>query len=217
MKQSHSEIISLIESVRRLGLEHTGCEPSVSCFNQSVDSLRMALENPPSLNESLASFAPIVDEVERRMVEHESSITDNFRGDDKALIESAVSLLALDAKGALSGGGIGGHARTIIESFVVRSKAKPKLAEPVPAKEAAIPEQWRVTGYGQIKKGDVISMVMAGRRICTSAKEVLNAGTVKEEVIYNRKKNHYFITSMVLDGTSNHKDVFIIPAGGEPC
>lgn len=85
-------------------------------------------------------------------------------------------------------------------------------AGPQPAQAASIPEQWRVTGYGQIKKGDVISMVMAGRRICTSAKEVLNTGTSKEEIVYNRKKNHYFITSMVLDGTSNHKDVFIIPA-----
>lgn len=82
-------------------------------------------------------------------------------------------------------------------------------AHPLPAQ--AIPEGWRLTGFGQIKAGDVISLVMAGRRICTSAKEVLNAGTRKEEIVYNRKKNHYFITSMVLDGTSNHKDVFIIP------
>jgi len=77
--------------------------------------------------------------------------------------------------------------------------------------QAAIPESWRVTKAGQIKVGDVISMVMAGRRICTSAKEVLSAGTDREEIVYNRKKNHYFITSMVLDGTSNHKEVFIIP------
>ncbi len=80
-----------------------------------------------------------------------------------------------------------------------------------PTQAAAIPESWRLTKAGQIKVGDVISMVMAGRRICTSAKEVLNAGTDREEVIYNRKKNHYFITSMVLNGTSNHKEVFIIP------
>jgi hypothetical protein len=81
-----------------------------------------------------------------------------------------------------------------------------------PPQAAAIPESWRLTKSGQIKVGDVISMVMAGRRICTSAKEVLNAGTDKEEIVYNRKKNHYFITSMVLNGTSNHKEVFIIPA-----
>jgi len=75
----------------------------------------------------------------------------------------------------------------------------------------AMPDAWRLTKQGQIKVGDVISLVVAGRRICTTAKEVLHPGTGAEEVIYNRKKNHYFITSMVLDGTSNHKDVFIMP------
>jgi hypothetical protein len=46
---SHAEIVSLIENVRRWGLDHTGCEPSVSCFHQAVDNLRMALENPPAM------------------------------------------------------------------------------------------------------------------------------------------------------------------------
>lgn len=74
-----------------------------------------------------------------------------------------------------------------------------------------IPNDWRVTKFGQIKTGDVISLVCGDKHICTTAKEILNAGTNREEVIYNRKKNHYFITSMVLDGTSMHKHVFIVP------
>lgn len=86
----------------------------------------MSEENPKNLNESLARFAPVADEAERRIAESDQHITDNFRGDDKALIDSAVSLLALDAKGALSGGGLGGHARTIIESFIVRHEKMAK-------------------------------------------------------------------------------------------
>lgn len=88
--------------------------------------------------------------------------------------------------------------------------------QPAPQQAAAMQESCKLTKADQIKVGDVISMVIAGRRICTSAKEVLNAGTSREEIIYNRKKNHYFITSMVLDGTSNHKDVFIIPSSSLP-
>ena len=107
------------------------------------------------------------------------------------------------------------HRESEALSDYVRQEAEKLYAHPLPTQAVpeSMPEGWRLTGCGQIKQGDVISMVMAGRRICTSAKEILNAGTNKEEVVYNRKKNHYFITSMVLDGTSNHKDVSIIPAG----
>lgn len=51
-----------------------------------------------------------------KMVEH----CDDFHGDDAALVSSAKALLALDEKGALTGGGIGGHARTIIGAFIAR-------------------------------------------------------------------------------------------------
>jgi hypothetical protein len=44
-----SELTRLIEAVRKWGIDHTGCEPSISCFHQAVDNLRMALENPPSV------------------------------------------------------------------------------------------------------------------------------------------------------------------------
>lgn len=50
----------------------------------------------------------------------EVSRYDDFRGDNKWLVSSASSLLALDEKGALTGGGIGGHARTIIASLAAR-------------------------------------------------------------------------------------------------
>src|SRR5690606_11764066 len=42
---------------------------------------------------------------------------------------------------------------------------------------------------------------------------VLQAGTEDEEVVYNRSKNHYFITSMVVDGSSSHKNVMVASSG----
>jgi len=86
-----------------------------------------------------------------------------------------------------------------------------KVEQPDSAAPNDIPSEWRVNRFDQIKVGDVISLVCGDKHICTTAKEILNAGTNREEVIYNRKKNHYFITSMVLDGTSTHKHVFIVP------
>lgn len=56
---------------------------------------------------------------------------DDFRGDDAALISSAKALLALDEKGALAGGGIGGHARTIIGAFISRMAGQGERQEAV--------------------------------------------------------------------------------------
>lgn len=55
-----------------------------------------------------------------------------FRGNDQALIASARALLSLDEKGALSGGGIGGHARSIISACVARLTGNGGLPEVVP-------------------------------------------------------------------------------------
>jgi len=62
---------------------------------------------------------------------------------------------------------------------------------------------------GQIKPGDWLHFTVGGKFICTKAKEILEAGTHREEVVYNRSRNHYFITGMAVDGTSSHKGVMI--------
>lgn len=73
-----------------------------------------------------------------------------------------------------------------------------------------VTEKWvPLNRAGQIQAGDSFHCMMAGKFICAKAKLVLNSGTAREEIVYNRKKNHYFITSMVLDGTSSHKDVMV--------
>lgn len=60
---------------------------------------------------------------------------------------------------------------------------------------------------GQIQAGDMIRFTVAGRRMEGVVREVLNAGRDDEEIIYNRKRNHFFITSMAVNGTSTHKHV----------
>lgn len=77
--------------------------------------------------------------------------------------------------------------------------------------------QWeRLAHPGQIKAGDQLEFQVAGSKITAIVREVLNPGTTQEEVIYNRKRNHYFITAMALDGTSSHKQVLVrIRAGSD--
>ncbi len=64
-----------------------------------------------------------------------------------------------------------------------------------------------ITEYGQISVGDWLSFSVDGKFICATAKEILNAGHSTEEIIYNRKRNHYFISSLAINGQSSHKDV----------
>ncbi|QLG96679.1 hypothetical protein HZF02_32700 (plasmid) [Pseudomonas yamanorum] len=70
---------------------------------------------------------------------------------------------------------------------------------------------------GQIQPGDHLSFIMSGKPLCVPAVLVLAPGTEREEIVYNRKQNHYFITSMALDGTSSHKAVHVRSgaAGGD--
>ncbi|MGR6498025.1 hypothetical protein [Pseudomonas fulva] len=65
---------------------------------------------------------------------------------------------------------------------------------------------------GQVQDGDWLSFTVAGRFICAQARLVINPGTDKEEIVYNRQKNHYFVTSMAVDGSSTHKGVRVAKA-----
>lgn len=67
-----------------------------------------------------------------------------------------------------------------------------------------------VTGEGQLKKGDNITIV--GKSILddqkTTVKDVIQVNG-KEEVIINKRCNKYFITCMLVDGNSWAKQVQI--------
>jgi hypothetical protein len=63
---------------------------------------------------------------------------------------------------------------------------------------------------GQVKVGDKLKFKIGDKEYRETAKQILNQGTDKEEVIYNIQKNFYFITSMIISGFSNHKFVEVL-------
>ena len=71
------------------------------------------------------------------------------------------------------------------------------------------PEWMALTGPGQIKQGDMLRFKVGDSEIEAPAQLVLHEGTGREEIAYNRGKNHYFITGMAVDGTSSHKNVMV--------
>lgn len=76
--------------------------------------------------------------------------------------------------------------------------------------------RWKpVTGPGQVHHGDRVRFTIGDKQHQQRAKSILNWGTDKEEVIYDRGQNYYFITSMVANGTSNHKNVEYFDTRGE--
>ena len=68
---------------------------------------------------------------------------------------------------------------------------------------------------GQIQEGDWLCFTVSGSFICAQARLIIYPGTDKEEIVYNRKKNHYFCTDMAIAGTSNHKGVLVARAAPE--
>lgn len=68
----------------------------------------------------------------------------------------------------------------------------------------------KLTGFGQIKKGDTVSLVHNGITEFHFVDEVLNQGDQYEEILLDKRANIYFIVSMAIDGTSLAKDVQFI-------
>jgi hypothetical protein len=81
----------------------------------------------------------------------------------------------------------------------------------------AVPDGWKpLTRFGQVSVGDQVRFTIGEEHFHEKAKQILHAGTLGEEVIYNVKKNYYFITSMALAGKSNAKNVEVLSAA-PPC
>ncbi|WP_299197001.1 hypothetical protein, partial [uncultured Amphritea sp.] len=72
----------------------------------------------------------------------------------------------------------------------------------------------KVISAGQIQQDDHLILHTKEGIITAKANEIIRPGVTDdsdgEEVIYNRKKNHYFITSMVISGQSWVKEVYIV-------
>tara|TARA_R110000850_G_scaffold269167_3_gene401043 strand:- start:6847 stop:7107 length:261 start_codon:yes stop_codon:yes gene_type:complete len=71
----------------------------------------------------------------------------------------------------------------------------------------------KVIDQGQIGEGDHLIMHTGAGIITAVAREVINNeyehDVYGEEIVYNRSKNHYFITSMVVRGESWVKEVYV--------
>jgi hypothetical protein len=67
-----------------------------------------------------------------------------------------------------------------------------------------------VVKSGQLKVGDKLKFKIGDKEYRETAKQILNHGTDKEEVIYNMRNNFYFITAMIISGFSNHKFVEVL-------
>lgn len=77
---------------------------------------------------------------------------------------------------------------------------------------SAEPNSWiKLEKAGQVRVGDKLCFTIGDKTYNERAKLILHAGTDKEEVIYDKGRNFYFITSMVLSGTSNHKNMRVLP------
>lgn len=72
----------------------------------------------------------------------------------------------------------------------------------------------RIYKAGQVHEGDHIVLHTRNGIITAIAREVLNPGSTEpgngEEVVYNRSKNHYFITSMLINNESWVKAAYVI-------
>ena len=65
-----------------------------------------------------------------------------------------------------------------------------------------------ITDVGQVVKGDLVLLEMkSGEVKSKKISNVLFSGCLNEEVIYNNKKNHYYITDCLLTGSSHVKNV----------
>jgi len=71
-----------------------------------------------------------------------------------------------------------------------------------------------ITGYGQIKEGDMLLVRRSNEFIApVIAKQVLQAGTPEEEIVLSKTKNIYFIMLKFLDGSSWIKECRKVESG----
>lgn len=139
-------------------------------------------------------------------------------GDADACQRVLCKLLEIDDRGSFGRVVIGVRAllhpaNEVLDTGADVLKLHPRLAQAAQVSGGG----WRpLANQGQIQPGDYLSFTVGGRALCVKAQQVLFAGTDREEVVYNRRQNHYFITAMAMEGTSSHKAVLVrsAAAGG---
>jgi hypothetical protein len=90
------------------------------------------------------------------------------------------------------------------------------LASPAPqVEEADLPplETWqRITKPGQVNVGTKLRFTIGDDRYSATARLILDAGTDREEIIYNKRQNYYLITSMAIENKGSQKNVEFLSA-----
>jgi hypothetical protein len=78
------------------------------------------------------------------------------------------------------------------EVFAVRAKLEAAPGEPA--------QEWKpLTAPGQVKVGTKLRFTIGDDKYSEKAKLILHPGTDKEEIIYNKGKNYYLITSVAIE------------------
>ena len=158
----------------------------------------------------------------------EMSITATVRpdsGQDVALVRAVDCLEILnkrprpmcrdcaDHDGICPSGGMDCDMRTLIAKARTALAAHPtNCPQAGDATPNAEPVWAALTEAGQVKKGDKLRFNIGDKAYSETARQILFAGTDKEEVVYNKYQNFYFITSMAINGSSSHKNVEILAA-----
>jgi hypothetical protein len=109
------------------------------------------------------------------------------------------------------------QSRAAFEGSEAARKDAERARAAAPVVEAPRSREWQpVTGPGQVRKGDKLRFKIGDKVYDERAKLILNPGADKEEVIYDKGRNFYFITAMVMSGFSNHKCVEVLAAAPTP-
>jgi hypothetical protein len=73
-----------------------------------------------------------------------------------------------------------------------------------------------ITQPGQVKLGDKLRFNIGDEKYGETAKVILYPGTDREEIIYNKSRNFYLITSMAIQNKGSQKNVEFLSASEVP-
>jgi hypothetical protein len=81
-------------------------------------------------------------------------------------------------------------------------------AAPAPVQAQPVASEWKsITAPGQVKVGTRLRFTIGDDKYSETAKLILHPGTDAEEIIYNKRKNYYLITSMAIVNLGSQKNV----------
>ena len=197
---------------RGAGQIATGCDDLSESICKACDGSGLAAPAPSAspdtyparlLHESDASLAERVDSWHQRNPAPSASpaaLTDRVQRDIQyilCVLEDVRAALPSSAAHRITTGKAIEKARALL--------AASPADQGEDARDAAT---WQpITGPGQVRIGDELYFTIGDEEFYESAKAILDPGTDKEEIIYNKRRNYYLITSMALANKGSQKNV----------